>query len=89
MLLQMNKTMIAHFYTPQFPLSTFVDAMWLYDGYKPPYTQERALPTGTATLVISLVQRQAHFAGAYSQPIQLDIAQLVSHIGSLSAPARG
>jgi AraC-like DNA-binding protein len=73
--------MAIHFYTPQPPLSTYVDRMWLYDGYISPYAQERALPTGTATLVISFGKQTAHLAGTHAQPIPIETTRLTSHLG--------
>jgi AraC-like DNA-binding protein len=46
--------MINH-YIPSFPLSNFVELFWLYQGQvQPSHSLERALPTGTMELVISL-----------------------------------
>lgn len=75
-----------HFYTPPYPLSTYVDRMWFYDGYISPYAQERALPTGTATLVISFGLQTSHLAGTHAQPIPIETARLASHIGAHFRP---
>lgn len=41
-------------YTPQFPLASFVDSLWLYENYQPSHTKERRLPDGSMELVINL-----------------------------------
>ncbi|WP_429842898.1 AraC family transcriptional regulator [Brevibacillus sp. FIR094] len=41
-------------YTPQAPLSGFVDYFWYFEGYSPPHSKELALPDGSIELVISL-----------------------------------
>ncbi len=45
--------MIIRTYIPRPPLSDFVEVFWLYEGFTQP-AKERALPTGTVELVISL-----------------------------------
>lgn len=45
--------MIIRTYIPHPPLSDFVEVFWLYEGFTQP-VKERALPTGTVELVISL-----------------------------------
>ncbi|HEY7112220.1 MAG TPA: DUF6597 domain-containing transcriptional factor, partial [Thermoanaerobaculia bacterium] len=40
--------------TPAPPLSDFVALLWLYETDRPSHEKERALPTGTAELVINL-----------------------------------
>ena len=46
--------MMACHYRPGPPLSPFVNCFWYFDGYSTPYKRERALPTGTTELVVSL-----------------------------------
>jgi AraC-like DNA-binding protein len=41
-------------YTPHPPLSDFVEAFWLYDGYPLRHAKERRLPDGAMELVINL-----------------------------------
>ncbi len=38
------------------PLSDFVDALWLYEGYDVPHEKERLLPDGSVELVINLAE---------------------------------
>lgn len=45
--------MIIRNYIPRPPLSDFVEVFWLYEGFTQP-AKERALPTGTVELVLSL-----------------------------------
>ncbi|GEM_PF-1956978 len=45
--------MIIRTHFPPPPLSDFVEMFWLYEGFTQP-AKERALPTGTVELVISL-----------------------------------
>lgn len=46
--------MICRTYVPPPPLSHFVNAFWLYDGYAPAHAKERILPDGSMQLVINL-----------------------------------
>lgn len=39
---------------PAPPLVDFVEDFWLYDGYTPPHSNERILPSGTMELVVNL-----------------------------------
>jgi hypothetical protein len=48
-------------YIPNAPLSTFVDGIWLYEDHQPAHLYERAIPSGTASLVINFSQRTATF----------------------------
>lgn len=41
-------------YIPDSPLSGLVELFWLYDGYAPPHSMERVLPTGTVEIVVNL-----------------------------------
>src|SRR5918998_6059331 len=41
-------------YPPAPPLLDFVEDFWLYDGYTPPHSNERILPSGTLELVVNL-----------------------------------
>ncbi|NTX04250.1 helix-turn-helix domain-containing protein [Myxococcus sp. CA040A] len=50
-------TQVHSFYralAPPEPLRPFIQAFWLYDGYRPGHGLERVLPTGTLELVIPL-----------------------------------
>ena len=46
--------MITRTHVPPPPLADFVDFFWLNQGHSAPHTLERALPSGTAELVINL-----------------------------------
>jgi AraC-like DNA-binding protein len=46
--------MITRTYVPPPPLKDFVALFWLHEGHSSPRTLERALPSGTAELVINL-----------------------------------
>src|SRR5262245_8324671 len=46
--------MIARIYKPGPPLGVFVDCLWHFDGYTANHKRERALPTGTVEIVVSL-----------------------------------
>jgi hypothetical protein len=41
-------------YIPPPPLSDFVDMFWSYEGYDPPHSTERVVPTGTMQLIVNL-----------------------------------
>jgi AraC-like DNA-binding protein len=41
-------------HVPRPPLSGLVESFWLYDGYAPPHSMERVLPSGTIEIVINL-----------------------------------
>src|SRR5262249_35452663 len=41
-------------HVPRRPLADFVELLWYFEGFAPPYAKERALPTGTTELVIGL-----------------------------------
>jgi AraC-like DNA-binding protein len=41
---------------PKAPLSTFIDCLWLYEGYTQPHAKERVLPTGQMQIVINLLE---------------------------------
>lgn len=60
----------SYFSVPPPPLAAYVSQFWLYEGYHPPQTRERLLPTGTMDIVINLgngtfqvsdAQNQDHF----------------------------
>src|SRR5258705_495975 len=46
--------MIARIYKPGPPLGAFVDCLWHFHGYTAVHKRERALPTGTVEIVVSL-----------------------------------
>lgn len=46
--------MVYRTYIPRPPLSDFVDLFWSYEGYNPPHTKERVVPTGTMQLIVNL-----------------------------------
>lgn len=73
--------MINYTYSPQPPLSKFIELMWLYDDYQVPYAQEQVLPTGTTTLVINFALREVTLCGAHAQPFLLETKRIVSHLG--------
>ena len=50
---------IARHYTPQPPLSNFVELLWLYEGYSQPHDKERLLPDGSMELVVNLKDDEA------------------------------
>jgi hypothetical protein len=54
-------------YTPAPPLLEFVEDIWLYDGYTPPHSRERILPSGTIELVVNLREDELRIYGA-AQP---------------------
>jgi AraC-like DNA-binding protein len=41
-------------YIPPPSLSDFVDMFWSYEGYDPPHSRERVVPTGTTQLIVNL-----------------------------------
>jgi AraC-like DNA-binding protein len=50
--------MIARIYQPGPPLGGFVDCLWYFEGYVADHKRERALPTGTVEIVVSLRDEQ-------------------------------
>ncbi len=79
--------MIARVYKPGPPLGAFVDCLWRFQGYTPVHKRERASPTGTVEMVVSLrdetfrvfgkggdTQGQP-FCGAQSEYFVLDTSQ--------------
>jgi hypothetical protein len=46
--------MVLHTYSPEAPLSHFVEMFWFFEGYKPPHSKELSLPDGSVELVINL-----------------------------------
>lgn len=48
-------------YIPQPPLSQFVHMLWFWEGYHPPHTKERILPSGMMELVINLADEPLWF----------------------------
>lgn len=50
-------------YIPAPPLLDFVEDLWLYDGYTPPHSRERILPSGTVELVINLREDELRIYG--------------------------
>jgi AraC-like DNA-binding protein len=54
-------------YAPAPPLLDFVEDIWLYDGYTPPHSRERILPSGTIELVVNLREDELRIYGA-AQP---------------------
>ena len=41
-------------YIPPPPLSDFVDMFWSYEGYEPPHSRERVIPTGKMQVIVNL-----------------------------------
>jgi AraC-like DNA-binding protein len=41
---------------PRAPLSQFINALWLYEGYTQPHAKERILPSGEMQIVINLLE---------------------------------
>jgi AraC-like DNA-binding protein len=50
----MNQNIIFRRYTPQSPLSAFVNQFWSYEGQQLPHLKERVLPGGSIELIINL-----------------------------------
>jgi AraC-like DNA-binding protein len=48
--------MLSLMHVPRAPLSQFVHALWLYEGYTQPHAKERVLPTGEMQIVINLLE---------------------------------
>src|SRR5437667_10006736 len=46
--------MLLSHYIPEWPLSEFVELLWLSEGATGPHTRERLLPNGSMELVINL-----------------------------------
>ena len=46
--------MVARHVRPGPPLGEFIDCLWYFDGYHATHARERALPTGTAEIVLNL-----------------------------------
>jgi hypothetical protein len=42
-----------HVHVPAAPVGHFVDLFWIYENYAPPHAQERLLPMGRMSLVIT------------------------------------
>lgn len=69
---------------PPPPLSDFVALLWLYDGYAPPHSRERLLPTGTIELVIDLREASRGgtvVCGAHSEFFEIDTASEAAVMG--------
>src|SRR5262245_7171154 len=70
---------------PPPPLSDFVALLWLYEGYAPPHTKERLLPSGTVELVIDLSEdtsgEGALVCGAHSRFFEIDTSAETNVIG--------
>jgi AraC-like DNA-binding protein len=60
----LNVDTLFNFYKPKPPLSTFIDNIWLYEGYEPEHKTETILPTGTLELAINLRQNELRFYDA-------------------------
>jgi AraC-like DNA-binding protein len=45
-------------YIPPPSLSNFVDMFWSYEGYDPPHSRERVVPTGTMQLIVNLREEE-------------------------------
>jgi AraC-like DNA-binding protein len=81
-----------HCRRPGPPLSGFVDFLWTYDGYLPPYTQERLLPTGTMELVFTMGAGggvASGVAGPRSEFLLLETSQPFSVIAVHFRPGGG
>jgi AraC-like DNA-binding protein len=52
--------MLLRTYTPQIPLSLFVDYFWYFEGYNPSHSSESTLPDGSVDVVIDLRQDTIH-----------------------------
>jgi AraC-like DNA-binding protein len=48
-------------HVPAWPLTEFVDLLWLFDGVKPAHEKERLLPDGCMEMVINLHQDEVRF----------------------------
>src|SRR5258708_40319707 len=70
---------------PRFPLSGFIELLWLFENGAPSHASERGLPTGTVELVINLHERTGSFdalvAGPHSRFFVLDTSRPAAIIG--------
>lgn len=64
-------------------LSSYVEALWLSEGYAQPHRRERVLPTGSMDLVMRLddAREMGSFSGARSTAFVLDTSKPLSVIG--------
>jgi len=79
-------------FRPRFPLSQFVDCVWMHDGYAQPHATERVLPTGTMDLIFALDadgRAASAAAGARSNAIEIDTSRPFSAIGVHFRPGGG
>jgi AraC-like DNA-binding protein len=70
-------------YIPSWPLSDFVDLLWLCEGEAPAHARERVLPTGTVEMVIPLQDDSGGplICGPYSEFFVIETAQKASIMG--------
>src|SRR5258708_38845266 len=70
---------------PRFPLSGFIELLWLFENGAPSHASERGLPTGPVGRVINLHERAGSFdalvAGPHSRFFVLDTSRPSSIIG--------
>jgi len=81
-----------HLYRPGPPLSEFVDSFWICEGYAPPHSRERLLPTGTTELVFTVDANgrvASGVAGARSECLELDTSTPFSVIAVHFTPGGG
>ena len=75
--------MRTYIHVPSGSLADFVDLLWISEGYAPPHAQERLLPQGLMSLVISFVDGRvwSGVSGARTQSVTLDTSQPFTVIG--------
>jgi AraC-like DNA-binding protein len=75
-----------------FPLSQFVDCLWIHSGYSQAHARERVLPTGTMDLVFAVDadgRASSSIVGARSDCVELDTSRPFSAIGVHFKPGGG
>ena len=82
--------MIYRRYTPQPPLSDYVELLWLFDRPVQSHGSERALPTGTVELVVNLGGGGADFdsivCGPHSRFFVIDTSRPATVMGAHFKP---
>ena len=74
------------------PLSTFVDFLWISEGYVQPHAAERILPSATLGLVLSLDENSGTpgvLSGARTRSFVLDTSKPLSLMGVAFRPGGG
>ena len=79
-------------YTPEPPLSDYIELLWIYEGYSAQHARERLLPTGSMELIFGLDEDQrvgCSLTGAQTHFTILDTSRPFSVMGVHFKPGGG